>query len=86
MTITMTSKNQITLPKRITQTLGLSRGSLFNIEVSRNRIELIPLETKEKTFTKQMYSKLEALSIREKGQEKPISRQFIAQLKNGGKA
>lgn len=83
MTITMTSKNQITLPKRITRTLGLSKGALFSIDVSRNRIELIPLETREKTFTKQMYSKLEALSIIEKGEEKPMSRQFIARLKNG---
>ena len=83
MTITMTSKNQITIPKKITAVLGLRKGALFNIEVARNRIELIPLEIREKAFTAQEYHQLEALSRREKGLEKRMTKEFIGHLKKG---
>lgn len=81
MTIIMTAKHQITIPKRITDVLGLERGSMFNIVVSKNRIELIPLETKEKVFTKETYKKLETLTMREKGKEKRVTKKFIDNLK-----
>jgi len=42
MTITMTAKNQITIPKKITNVLGLRKGCMFEIEVSKDGIELIP--------------------------------------------
>ena len=51
MTIKMTSKHQITIPKEITKALGLGIGSLFAVKVIKNRIELIPLELSEKVFT-----------------------------------
>ena len=70
MTITMTAKHQITIPKKITNALGLKKGSMFDIEVSKNGIELIPLEIKERVFTEAEYVKLEALALREKGKEK----------------
>ena len=81
MTITMTAKNQITIPKKITNALGLGKGSMFEVEVSRDRIGLIPLETKEKQFTDEEYVKLETLAVKEKGKEKYVTKRFIDNLK-----
>lgn len=83
MTITMTAKNQITIPKKLTDVLSLGKGSMFDVRVEKNRIELIPLETKTKGFTKKEYEKLEILSLMEKGQEKPVSQKLIKNLKEG---
>lgn len=83
MTITMTSKNQITIPKKITAVLGLKKGALFNIELARNRIELIPLEIRKKVFTAQEYHQLESLSRRERGLEKRMTKEFMGHLKKG---
>ena len=83
MTITMTAKNQITIPKKITNALGLGKGSMFEVEVSRDGIELIPLETKERQFTDEEYVKLETLAVKEKGKEKRTTKKFIDNLKNG---
>ena len=83
MTITMTAKHQITIPKKITDVLRLEKGTMFNIVVSRDRIELIPLETKEKVFSDEEYKKLEMLSIKEKGAEKQVTKKFIDNLKKG---
>lgn len=83
MTITMTVKNQITIPKKITNALGLKKGSMFEVKVSRNRIELIPLEIKERHFTNEEYMKLETLSAKEKGKEKHVTKGFINNLKKG---
>ena len=83
MTITMTAKNQITIPKKVTNALGLGKGSMFEIEVSKEGIELIPLETKERRFTDKEYMKLETLATKEKGEEKHISKKFIDNLKKG---
>jgi AbrB family looped-hinge helix DNA binding protein len=83
MTITMTAKHQVTIPKKITDVLRLGKGTMFNIVVSRDRIELIPLETKEKIFSDEEYKKLELLSIKEKGAEKQVAKKFIDNLKKG---
>lgn len=83
MTITMTAKHQVTIPKKITDVLGLEKGTMFNIVVSRDRIELIPLETKEKVFSDEEYKKLELLSIKEKGAERQVAKKFIDNLKKG---
>ncbi len=83
MTITMTAKNQITIPKKITNALGLGKGSMFEVEVSRDRIEIIPLETKEKQFTDEEYMKLETLAAKEKGKEKYVTKRIIDNLKKG---
>ena len=79
----MTAKHQITIPKKITDVLRLEKGTMFNIVVSRDRIELIPLETKEKVFSDEEYKKLEMLSIKEKGAEKQVTKKFIDNLKKG---
>ena len=83
MTITMTAKNQITIPKKITNALGLGRGSMFEVEVSKDGIELIPLETKEREFTDEEYAKLETLAAKEKGKEKHVTKKLIHNLKKG---
>ncbi len=84
MTVRMTAKHQITIPKKVTDVLGLRQGSMFDIMVSKNRIELIPLETVEKVFTEEEYKKLETLSMKEKGKEKRVTRKFVENLKKGG--
>ena len=66
MTITMTSKNQITLPKRIVDALRLHRGSLFDVKVNNSRIELVPLEVTEKKFTAEDFKRLNKLVSKEK--------------------
>ncbi|MFH1458677.1 MAG: AbrB/MazE/SpoVT family DNA-binding domain-containing protein [Candidatus Omnitrophota bacterium] len=83
MTVVMTAKNQITIPKKITNALGLGKGSMFEVEVSKDGIELIPLETKEREFTNEEYAKLEALAAKEKGKEKHVTRKLIDNLKKG---
>lgn len=83
MTITMTAKHQITIPKKIANILKLKKGAMFDVVVSNNRIELIPLEIREKVFTKEEYKKLDGLSIKEKGKEKRVTKKFIAHLKKG---
>ena len=62
----MTTKNQVTLPKKIVDVLHLRKGSLFNIKVNRNRIELIPLEVSEKIFSDEDLKKLDKLVKEEK--------------------
>lgn len=81
MTITMTEKHQVTIPRKISDLLGLAKGSMFEIAIRNNRIELIPLETKEKVFTKDVCKKLESLSREEKGKEKRMTKRFIGKLK-----
>lgn len=83
MTITMTEKHQITIPKRIAETLGLGKGSLFEIEVHRNRIELRPVEVREKVFNEEDYVKLDKLSRDEKGKEVRVTKSYIRRLKKG---
>ena len=80
MTVTMTTKNQVTIPKKITTILGLGQGTMFKVEVSGNKIELIPLEVKEKAFSKEEHHKLELLSRKEQGKEKKVTAKFIKKL------
>ena len=83
MTITMTAKHQITIPKKITDVLGLKTGAIFDVMVFKNRIELIPLEISERVFTDAEYEKLEMVSMGEEGKEKRVARKFINNLKKG---
>ena len=83
MTITLTAKNQITIPSKIAKTLGLRKGALFTIEVHKNKIELVPVEIQEKKFSPEIYAKLEALNSKEKGKEEKITKSFIKSLKSG---
>jgi AbrB family looped-hinge helix DNA binding protein len=80
MTITMTAKNQITLPKKLVNAMHLSEGALFNITVKNNRIELIPMEAVEKDFTDEEYAKLENIYQREKYSAKPVTLDYIESL------
>ncbi|HBR15646.1 MAG TPA: hypothetical protein DD723_08960 [Candidatus Omnitrophica bacterium] len=78
MTITLTSKNQITLPKKIVDALRLHKGSLFNVSVKSNRIELVPLEVSEMEFTDEDYKKLDKLVKEEKRKgAKKMTRDYI---------
>jgi AbrB family looped-hinge helix DNA binding protein len=81
MTVVMTSKNQITIPKKIAQILRLKRGSIFDVKVSDNHIEFVPLEVSERIFSKDEYAKLDMLSVKESGKEKPMTKKYIASLK-----
>ena len=81
MTITMTSKNQVTLPKKIVDALRLHQGSLFDVKVNRDRIELVPLDIQEREFTDEEYEKLEKLYQREKGSAKKITKKYIESIK-----
>ena len=81
MTITMTAKHQVTIPKKIADVLSLKQGTMFDVLVRHNRIELIPLETVEKTFTDEEYERLDALAAAERGQEKRVTNAFIHALK-----
>ncbi len=65
MTITMTSKNQITLPKKIVDALRLRRGSLFDVKVNHSRIELVPLEVSERKFTAEDFKRMDRLVKKE---------------------
>lgn len=81
MTITMTAKHQVTIPKAVADRLGLKKGMLFDVSVHRNRIELIPLETVERVFTAEGYQKLEVLAARERGRERRVTPALIRTLK-----
>ena len=83
MTTTMTEKNQVTIPKRITEILHIRKGCIFDVQVGRNRVELIPLETSPKVFTREQYQKLALLAKHEKGKEQKVTRTFVHQLKEG---
>lgn len=81
MTVIMTAKNQITIPKKITNVLHLEKGTMFEVRVSKNAIELVPVETKEIEFTEAQYQALEALAAREKGKERKVTKSLIKALK-----
>ena len=83
MTITMTSKNQVTIPKKIVDRLGLKRGCHFNIKIDEHRIELVPMELVEKPYTDEDYKKLEEISQREKPFAKKITKAYLNKLKAG---
>ena len=80
MTVIMKTKNQITIPKKITNVLGLHEGDMFKIVVSGNSIQLIPLEVSERVFSKDEYIKLETLARKEHGKEKKVTDKFINKL------
>lgn len=81
MTITMTSKNQITIPKKIANVLGLDKGSVLDIKITGHRIELIPLEMVEKVFTDEEYAKLDELTKKQRKKAKKVTHKFIEKLK-----
>ena len=81
MIVTMTAKNQLTIPKKIAKVLGLEQGAMFNIFVRQNKIELKPIEIVEKTFSKKAYIALDKLTEKEQSKGKKVTKQFINKLK-----
>lgn len=81
MTITMTTKNQVTLPKKIVDALHLEKGAMFDIQVISNKIQLTPVEVIEKVFTDEEYRKLDDLVKSQKGNAQKITNDFIDNLK-----
>ena len=83
MTITMTVKNQVTIPKKIVNALDLEMGAMFDVHVVGNKIELIPLEVVEKVFTDAEYAKLAKLvqAEKKKGTAKKVTKKFIDNIK-----
>ena len=79
----MSEKHQVTIPKKIAVALHLSKGSLFHVGMRGNRIELVPLEVKEKTLSEEDYQKLNKLFAEERGREKAVTKTFISRLKKG---
>ncbi len=79
----MTTKNQITLPKKIVDVLRLRKGSLFDVKVTRQRIELIPLEIAERSFDKKDLKAIDSLvrEERKKGAKK-LTKEFIKNITN----
>jgi AbrB family looped-hinge helix DNA binding protein len=81
MTITMTSKNQITLPKKIVDALDLSKGAIFDVRITGNKIQLVPLEVTEKVFTDEEYKKLDELAKSQKGKAKKVTKEYINNIR-----
>lgn len=83
MTIAMSEKHQVTIPSKIAKALDLKRGSLFDVQLNRNRIELIPLEVKEKKLTRAEYRKLDQLLAEASGASEKITDAFIDKVRAG---
>ena len=83
MTVAMSEKHQVTIPSKIARALDLKRGSLFDVELNGSRIELIPLEIKEKKFTRAEYRKLDKLLTQEKETREKVSTTFIDKARKG---
>lgn len=81
MTIAMSEKHQVTIPSKIARALDLKRGSLFDVALHGSRIELIPLEIKEKQFTRAEYRKLDKLLAQESGTREKVTAAFIDKIR-----
>ncbi len=80
MTITMTSKNQITIPKKIVTALELNEGAMFDVKITGNKIQLIPVEVVEKIYTDAEYAKMEEICKKERHTAKKVTKKFIDEL------
>ncbi len=77
----MSEKHQATIPSRIARALDLKRGSLFDVELNGSRIELIPLETKERKLSRAEYRKLDKLLAQEKESREKVTAAFIDKIR-----
>ncbi|MBF0479931.1 MAG: AbrB/MazE/SpoVT family DNA-binding domain-containing protein [Candidatus Omnitrophica bacterium] len=78
MTITLTTKNQITLPKKIIDILSLRGGSLFDVRIARNKIELTPIDETKKTFSGEDFKHIDDLVKNEKRKAvKRVTKDYI---------
>ena len=83
MTVRMSEKHQVTIPYKIAIVLGVGKGSLFDVSLKRGHIELIPLLTHEKAFTRQDYKKMDKIANQENGKEKKVTKEMISRMKAG---
>ncbi len=83
MTVTMSEKHQVTIPKKIALALDLKKGTQFKVSIKRNKIELTPVELVEKTYTKQEYAAIDRLTADQEGEEKKITKAMLAKIKKG---
>lgn len=83
MTVTMSTKNQITIPKEIVDVLQLSKGSMLDVRIKGNKIQLIPVEVVEKEYTDEDYAKIDRLVRveKKKGSAKKVTPHFIDHIK-----
>ncbi|MBU1864437.1 MAG: AbrB/MazE/SpoVT family DNA-binding domain-containing protein [Candidatus Omnitrophica bacterium] len=80
MTITMSAKNQVTIPTKIAKAIGARKGSIFSVRLKGGKIELVPLEVVEKVFTEEEYKKMDVLCKKERKDAKPVTDEFIDSL------
>ena len=74
MTMTITrlkEKNQITLPKSIVERLHLKKDELFEVDIKKNYIILIPVEVRPK-YTEKELEKISRLVKRGKKKAKTV--------------
>ncbi len=72
MTITrLKEKNQITLPKSIVERLHLKKDELFEVDIKKNYIILIPVEVRPK-YTEKELEKISRLVKRGKKKAKTV--------------
>ena len=78
----MSTKNQVTIPKKIVAALSLNKGAMFDVQIIDNKIQLVPLEVVEKVFTDEEYVKLNKLVTSEKikGTAREITKDFINRI------
>ena len=58
MHVTLSSKNQLTLPKRIVLTLAIHKGDIFSVKLHENKITLTP-QTLEDKYSPAMLARIE---------------------------
>jgi len=63
------NKNQITLPKSIVERLHLKKNELFEVEIKKNYIVLIPVELRPK-YTSEEVEKINKIIEKEKKKAK----------------
>ncbi len=65
------AKNQITLPKNIVERLHLKKDEIFQVDIEKNFIKLIPVELKPK-YTEKDLAKIDKIVKKEKRRAKTI--------------
>ena len=81
MTVAMSEKHQVTIPSKIAKVLDLKKGPLFDVELKGSRIELIPLEVKERKLTQAEYRKLDRLLVQGRETREKITAAFIGKVR-----
>jgi AbrB family looped-hinge helix DNA binding protein len=77
MTVTMSAKNQVTIPTRIAKAIGVGKGSMFEVRLKPGKIELVPVEVVEKVFSDDEYKKMDLLCKKERLSAKPVTEELI---------